>query len=671
MMLSNITDIQYLKGVGEKRARLLNKLGIDSVGALLYFFPRDYKDLSVSHLIYDTALDETVCIKAEIVTPIKENYIRKNMTLYKFTAADSSGTIGITLFNNKYLAQKLHTGSTYIFYGKMSGGVFMREMSAPEIYEAGNNSILPVYPLTAGITLNYLRTLIDRALKNTEIKEFLPEAVREKYNLCDIKYALENIHFPRSQQSLDRAKKRLIFEELFLLQCGMMYFSVQRRGRTATVLKQNYTHEFISHLPFTPTNAQMRVIGECLADMEKPIPMNRLLQGDVGSGKTMVAAALCYNAVKNNYQAVLMAPTVILAEQHFETFKKFLNDTGVRCELLTSALTPAKKRALLEKVQNAEVDVLIGTHAVLTDKVQFNNLGLVITDEQHRFGVTQRETLNKKGESPHTLVMSATPIPRTLALVIYGDLDVSIIDEYPRGRQKIDCFSVARDLRRRVYTYVKKHLDEGRQGYIVCPLVEENDTDRTSAEKFYKQLSTGFFKDYKLGLLHGKMSSADKERVMRSFSNGEIDLLVATTVIEVGVDVPNAAIMVIEDADCFGLSQLHQLRGRVGRGEYKSTCILVSGAGDKSTSERLQVLCRTGDGFKIAEEDLKLRGPGDFMGSRQHGLPNLRIADINTDYELLCVTQAAAKAVISEDKHLLSDENRQLKSEIIRLFKNV
>ena len=670
-MLSNITDIQYLKGVGEKRARLLKKLGIDSVGALLYYFPRDYKDLSVSRLIYDTSLDETVCIKAEIVTPIKENYIRKNMTVYKFTAADSSGTIGITLFNNKYLAQKLHTGSTYIFYGKMSGGIFMREMSSPEIYEINNNSIMPVYPLTAGITVNYLRTLIDRALKTVEIDEFLPDAVREKYGLCDIKYALENIHFPKSQQSLDRAKHRLVFEELFLLQCGMMYFSVQRRGKTATVLKQNYVDEFISLLPFTPTNAQMRVIDECLDDMKKTVPMNRLLQGDVGSGKTMVAAALCYNTVKNNYQAVLMAPTVILAEQHYETFKSFLKDTGVKCELLTSALTAAKKRDLTERVQKGEVDVLIGTHALLTDKVQFNNLGLVITDEQHRFGVAQRETLNNKGESPHTLVMSATPIPRTLALVIYGDMDVSIIDEYPRGRQKIDCFSVGRDLRRRVYTYVKKHLDEGRQGYIVCPLVEENDTDRTSAEKFYNRLSTGFFKDYKLGLLHGKMSSAEKERVMREFSSGEINLLVATTVIEVGVDVPNAAIMVIEDADCFGLSQLHQLRGRVGRGKYKSTCILISGTSDKSMSDRLKVLCRTNDGFKIAEEDLKLRGPGDFMGSRQHGLPNLRIADINTDYEALCITQNAAKQVITGDRNLSSDQNIRLKNEIMRLFKNV
>ena len=667
-MLSFDTDIRYLKGVGEKRAQLLKRLGVDTVGALLSFYPRSYKDLSKTELIYDTELDKTVCIKAKIMSDISEQYIRKNMTLYKFKVADQSGAMNVTIFNNKYLAEKLNVGSTYLFYGKTTGGIFLREMSSPEIYEQNNNGILPVYSLTSGITSKYLSGIIRTALDSFTPDDPLPQSVRKKYNLCDIKYALNNIHFPRTEESLDRARRRLIFEELFLLQCGMSYFALKRRGKTASVIENNYTNEFLSLLPFTPTDSQIKCIGEGLRDMQSSVPMNRLLQGDVGSGKTVVAAALCYSAAKNGFQSILMAPTVILAEQHFRTFENFFKDSDIKCALITGSLTAANKRKLREQIKNGEIDIVVGTNAILSDANEFCNVGLVITDEQHRFGVEQRAKLSSKGHSPHTLVMSATPIPRTLALVIYGDLDISILNEYPKGRQKIECYSVTKELEERAYNYIKKHIDEGRQAYIVCPLVEEGETERTPAETHYKNLSEGAFKNYKLGLLHGKLSSAAKEKVMRQFSSGEIDLLISTTVIEVGIDVPNAAIMVILDADCFGLSQLHQLRGRIGRGSHKSTCILISGTADKATNERLSVICATNDGFKIAEEDLKLRGPGDFLGKRQHGLPELKIADMNSDYGVLKITQEAAKEVLKLDGNLDEPQNVPLKKEILRLF---
>lgn len=667
-MLSDITNIRYLKGVGEKRAQLLSKLGVDTVGALLSFYPRDYKDLSKIKLIYDTYLDETVCVKAKVVTPVTEHYIRKNMTIYKFAVADESGAMSVTLFNTKYTAKKLHEGSEYLFYGKMSGGIFKREMSSPEIYESGNNSIMAVYPLTQGISSKYLSGIIKTALMSCKAVDIIPEKIRAEYNLCDIDFALENIHFPKSPEALEKAKRRLVFEELFLLQSGMMYLKNKQRGKTAVVIKNDYTNELLKNLPFTPTASQLKCIGEALADMGRSAPMSRLLQGDVGSGKTLVAAALMYNSVKNGYQAALMAPTVILAEQHYESFLKFFKNTGINCALVTSSLTAAKRKKLAESIKNGEIDVVIGTHSVLNEQIQFDNLGLVVTDEQHRFGVAQRDALTKKGNSPHTLVMSATPIPRTLAMVIYGELDVSVITEYPKGRKAIECYAVGKELHERVYNYIKKHIDEGRQGYIVCPLVEEGETARISAEEYYKQLSQNEFKNYKLGLLHGKMSSAAKEKVMRSFSMGEIDLLISTTVIEVGVDVPNAAIMVIEDAECFGLSQLHQLRGRVGRGEHKSTCILISGTGDAATNSRLKAICKSNDGFKIAEEDLKLRGPGDFMGKRQHGLPQMKIADLNSDYEILSYTSHAARQTLTADSNLSNPENAPLKDKILNMF---
>ena len=667
-MLTDITNIQYLKGVGEKRAQSLARLGIDSVGALLSYYPRTYKDLSNIEQIYEGEFEHTACVKARIVSPINEHYIRKNMTLYKFRAADESGVMDVTLFNNKYLAQKLHQGSTYLFYGKLTGGFYLREMSAPEIYEENCNSILPVYPQSASVNSKYISRIMKTALENTQLIEILPEEIRLKYSLCDIRTALEGIHFPKSKESLERAKKRLVFEELYLLSAGMQYLKNRNRGKTAAVMNRDYTKSFFESLPFCLTDSQKNCINECVKDMAKAVPMGRLLQGDVGSGKTAVAAAAAYNAVRNGYQVILMAPTVILAEQHYATFVSFLEKFNIKCALLTSSLTAAKRRKLFEEIKEGRYDIIIGTHAVINEKLEYDKVGLVITDEQHRFGVAQREALSKKGESPHTLVMSATPIPRTLAMTVYGELDVSIITEYPKGRQKIDTYSVTEDLKTRVYNYIKKHLDEGRQGYIVCPLVDEGENERASAEEIYKKLQQGFFAKYNLGLLHGKMTSAQKEKTMESFSKGEIQLLVSTTVIEVGIDVPNAAIMVIEDAELFGLSQLHQLRGRVGRGQYKSSCVLLSKNKDKTNNDRLRVICETQDGFKIAEEDLKLRGPGDFLGKRQHGLPELKIADFIADYDVLTQTREAAFCVLRQDPSLIGVENSELRKKILRMF---
>ncbi len=667
-MLTSNTDVKYIKGVGEKRARLLNKLGIDSVGALLSFYPRGYRDLTVTTPIYDTLLEEKACIKARIITPITEHYIRQNMVLYKFAAADESGSINITLFNTKFLAAKLHRGSSYIFCGKISGGVFAREMSSPEIYEENNNGLLPIYRLTDGISGNYLSTIIKNALSSYDFAETLPQSVIKENGLCDIKTALFGIHFPTSAKVLEKAKKRLVFEELFLLQCSMQYLKIKRRGKTAAAQREDFTGEFLSFLPFNPTSAQLRAIKESVSDMRKNVPMNRLVQGDVGSGKTLVAAAACYNAARNGYQSLLMAPTVILAEQHYATFNSFFGDK-IRCALLTGAKTAAQKRRLHDGIANDEYDVIIGTSALITDAAEYKNVGLVITDEQHRFGVQQRLKLGEKGECAHTLVMSATPIPRTLSMVIYGDMDVSIIDEYPAGRQKIDTYCITADIRKRAYNYIKKHLDEGRQGYIICPLVEDGESGRLSAESCYEKLKDTFFKRYSLGLLHGKMKAAQKEKIMRSFKAGEIQLLISTTVIEVGIDVPNATILVIENAECFGLSQLHQLRGRIGRGQYKSTCVLISDT--SHNNDRLKAIASISDGFKLAEEDLKLRGPGDFIGNRQHGLPEMKIADIFADYEVLKLTKAQAQQLLEADEDLTAKENAAVKAAVRELFRKI
>lgn len=671
-MVTVSTDIQFLKGVGEKRAVVLKSKGIDTIGALLRFYPRNYLDWTDITPIDNAPFDENLCIKAKVITPVETIKTNRNMTLYRFLAHDGTEQIEITLFNQYFLAEKLRIDREYLFYGKVSGSFFYKKMSSPIILESEFCGIQPIYSANEKLSSKAIEKLVKTALNTVELVETLPKNVIKRNNLCDIKFALWNIHFPTSKEAFEKAKRRLVFEELFILQAGLSLLKKRSRGKSGCKLEKDYFSEFRELLPFTLTNAQINVVNECVHDMFSGKPMNRLVQGDVGSGKTAVAAALCYIVAKNGFQSALMAPTEILAEQHYKTFLQFTEATGIRCALLTGSVKKKDKTALKAALINGKIDVIIGTHALLVDDVEFKNLGLVITDEQHRFGVAQRGKLSAKGENPHTLVMSATPIPRTLGLIIYGDLDISIIDEYPKGRQKIDTYSVDSTYRPRIYNYIKKFLNEGRQGYIICPLVEKNDTlDITPATEYYENLANGEFKNYSVGLLHGKMKPKDKDAVMRRFAEGEIQLLIATTVVEVGIDVPNAVVMLIENAERFGLSQLHQLRGRIGRGKYKSDCILISDAKSEDTTKRLDVIKNTFDGFKIADADLELRGPGDFLGERQHGLPDMRIADLFADRDIMHLAGMEVIKLLEEDPRLKLPENAALREEIILIYKKL
>ena len=667
-MATESDSIRYLKGIGEKRSLLYSKLGIDTVGALLRFYPRSYEDWSLITPISEARGKGTVCIKAVVTAPVKENYIRKNMVIYKTTVRDNSGIMSVTVFNNKYDAEKLKVGSEFLFYGKLSTESFYAEMSSPKIRPSGLDYLRPVYPATAGLGSAALEKSVKIALSAVEPKEILPKSIIEENRLLSRSEAIKNVHFPENKDLLQKARYRLIFEELFMLQAGLLLIKNVSRGLTPCVLKNDYTKDFYRLLPFELTSAQKRCIAEAAADMSKDRPMNRLIQGDVGSGKTAVAAACCYTAVKNGYQAAMMAPTEILAEQHFKTFSKFFEATDIKVALLTGSLSAKKKDELKTRLEVGEIDLVIGTHALLSDNVYFKNLGLVITDEQHRFGVEQRAVLSSKGKAPHLLVMSATPIPRTLALIMHGDLDISVIDEYPKGRQAVKTYCVGSSYHERVYNYIKKHIGNGNQGYIVCPLVEEGEeNDLISAEEYFETLSKNAFKDYKLGLLHGKMKPKEKDEVMRAFAKGDIDLLISTTVIEVGIAVPNSTIMVIENAERFGLSQLHQLRGRIGRGSVSSDCILISDS--KSAKEpRLKIMCDTVDGFEIADKDLALRGPGDFLGNRQHGLPELKIADLSSDLAVLRLAGRQATELINSDPLLKAPENAAFKAEIHQML---
>lgn len=669
--MDKMTDIKYLKGVGEKRAKLLNKLGIFTVGDLLRYYPRDYTDWSKITSIDAAPFDEPCCIRATVDHKPRGAKINKSMTIYKTVATDGESLLNITVFNSKYLAESLEAGEEYLFYGKVGGNFHRREMTSPLIEKASvGMRIHPIYHLTAGINSKYIEKLIKQAFSSggDYFTDCLPESLRDRLCLMEINKAIRQLHIPENEDYLREARRRIIFEELFIFQLGLMKLKGNRKETTPVEIRRDYTDEYCRSLPFELTGAQKRAVGESIKQMTAQITMNRLLQGDVGSGKTAVAAALIYTVVKNGYQCAFMAPTEILAQQHYATCQKLFNAADIRTELLTGSVTAANKRAVKARLKSGETDLIIGTHALIQDDVEFKSLGLVITDEQHRFGVKHRATLSKKGDRPHTLVMSATPIPRTLALMVYGDLDVSVLDELPPGRQPIETYCVAGRLRARAFNYVKKHLDEGRQGYIVCPLVEEGDSsDIAAAESYAENLSTGFFKGYEVGLLHGKMKPKQKEEVMTRFVSGEIKLLVSTTVIEVGVDVPNAVIMVIENAERFGLSQLHQLRGRIGRGKYKSTCILITDAKTDSAKKRMDVMTKTTDGFKIADEDLKMRGPGDFFGARQHGLPNMKMASL-TDSALLTEAHRFARKILESDYSLQKPENKNLNKAIYDLF---
>ncbi len=647
-------NIQYIKGVGEKRARLFNKLGIYSVADLIHFYPRKYQDWNNCETVISAPENENVAIKATMITPVKESLIRKGLTLYKCNFSDGQTVIHVTIFNNKYLAKALRTFDEYILYGKVEKSFTGAFMSSPQIEKAETaQGIHPIYSATENLNSKAIAKVVKTALDKFEyFEDTLDSEIRAEYNLCSLDFAIRQIHFPSNENNIEEARKRLIFEELLTLQLGLMKLRDKKETKNNFVIKKDFTEEFFSLLPFEATNAQKKAISDCIRDMMSSKTMNRLVQGDVGSGKTAVAAAAMFTAIKNGYQSAMMAPTEILASQHFESLSKLFENTDIKIALLTGSTRAKEKREIKEALMGGKIDLIVGTHALIQNDVEFKNLALVITDEQHRFGVEQRASLALKSASPHLMVMSATPIPRTLGLIIYGDLDISVLDELPAGRKAIRTDFVDSSYHQRIYNFIKKTVDEGRQAYIVCPLVEEGESELISAKEYATELSEKHFEGYNLALLHGKMKAKDKDKVMQSFANGEVDILVSTTVVEVGVDVPNATIMLIENADRFGLSQLHQLRGRVGRGSEQSYCILVSDSKGENTRNRLEIMKETSDGFKIADYDLKTRGPGDFFGKRQHGLPNLVIADMLEDMDTLMECQECAKRMLKEDENL-------------------
>ena len=642
-------DIRYLKGVGEKTARLYNKLGIFTVDDLIRHYPRKYLDYGNTVSVKDAPPDTPVFIKATMITPVKESMIRKGLTLYKCNFSDGETVIRVTIFNNKYLAKALRTFDDYILYGKVEKTFTSASMSSPQIERADKAEVHPVYPTTEKLSVKAISNSVRNALALVgKIPETLSDDILKKYDLVSLDFATRQIHFPTDEKNVEPARHRLIFDELLTLQLGLLKLKEKDVKGNSCKIKKDFTNEFYSLLPFTPTGAQQRAVADCIEDMQSDRMMNRLIQGDVGSGKTAVAGAVIYTVIKNGAQAALMAPTEILATQHFESFKKLFASTDVRVALLTGSVKAEIKRALC----NGEIDLIVGTHALIQNDVEFENLGLVCTDEQHRFGVQQRANLAMKGDNPHLMVMSATPIPRTLGLIIYGDLDISLLDELPPGRQEIRTDVVTSAYHKRIYKFIRDAVDRGEQAYIVCSLVDEGESDLISAKEYADNLAKNEFVGYRVGLLHGKMKPAEKDRVMQSFAEGETQILVSTTVVEVGVDVPNATVMLIENADRFGLSQLHQLRGRVGRGKNKSYCILVSDNKSDSSRERLQVMKHTSNGFDIADYDLKSRGPGDFFGKRQHGLPDLKIADMLEDTETLRQCRECALKMLESDPRL-------------------
>lgn len=665
------SSLNEIKGIGEKRVQSFKKLGVNNLYDLIHFYPRSYIDFTCVTPVSKLTDGQTACVKARLDKEFEVSYIKANMKIYKSTVSDGTGKLTVTFFNTPYIAKSLKAGEEYLFYAKAALKGRTMTLNAPIVINSDEeNLIRPIYHQTASLKSNAVSKFVLQALKigdTISAPDPIPAYIRRKYKLCTEQYALWNINFPKSNNDLETAKKRLIFEELFVLQCAMQKMKTKSAADSHFKMVRDFTYDFIKTLPYSLTNAQKRCIAECVKSMKSGKVMNRLLQGDVGSGKTVVACALIYSAVKNGFQCAFMAPTEVLARQHFNTLKELLPQS-VRIVLLTGSVKGKEKRETKENISTGIVNVVVGTHALLTDDVIFKNLGFVITDEQHRFGVGQRSALSSKGSSPHVLVMSATPIPRTLSLIIYGELDISVIDEMPKGRQKIDTFAVDSSYKKRIYSYIKKYLDSGSQGYIVCPAVEESESGLTSAVKYAKELSETEFTSYNVGLLHGKMKPKEKNEVMANFVSGKIQLLVSTTVIEVGVDVPNAAVMVIENAERFGLSQLHQLRGRVGRGSTKSSCILISDAKNDETKRRLNIMKKTNDGFVIAKEDLSLRGPGDFLGSRQHGLPLLKIASLADNMTVLEDTGRAAKEVLDIDSKLEKDEHKGLAKAIDRLF---
>ena len=674
--MAKLSDpITILKGIGAARAKQFANLNIRTLQDLICHFPRGYEDRTRLITIGALEPDKPACFRAVVMNTPRTSHIRKGLDLTRVQAADHTGRINLTFFNSRFAAEQLRYGSEYIFYGTLTGdyagyGMTNPVFESPDAPGVSTRRVLPIYPLTAGLSNGAVVRAVTQALAICEMPpEILPEPVRLRYDILPAEQAYRVIHQPETMAQAEQARKRMIFEEFFVFSAGLSLMRADRAGRRTPAYRELDLEPFYSALPFALTGAQRRAVDEILADFQRGTPMNRLVQGEVGSGKTMVAAAAAYCAGKNGRQTALMAPTEILAEQHYASLKKLLEPLGISLELLTGSMTPRQKRLIRERIASGEARVVVGTHALLTDTTQFHNLGLVIADEQHRFGVAQRSRLSEKGEDPHLLVMSATPIPRTLALLMYGDLDVSILDEMPPGREPVDTFLVGESYRPRINAFIRKQVQLGHQCFVVCPAVEENqELGIKAASAWAETLEQKVFPDLRVSLLHGQMKGAEKEETMGAFARGEADVLVATTVIEVGVDVPNATLMVIEDADRFGLSQLHQLRGRVGRGKAKSYCILTTHNRNPETLQRLKALCKTNDGFRIAEEDLKLRGPGDFFGSRQSGLPAFRVADLSYDLTTLKQAQAASTEWIDARGGEDSPEAEALRRRIGELF---
>ncbi len=671
-------DVKYVKGVGPNRVVLLNKLGIYTLKDLITYYPREHEDRSKPSKIADLENGQEALIEAIAVSRLNEiRTRRKNMTIYKLIVRDDTGTALLTWYNQGYLKKVFNIGEKYTFFGKVTIKDGVTQIFSPTFDLEGKNKntgkIIPIYPLTYNLSQNTIRQIIENGLNivKDKLEETLPQYILEEYNLKEINSAIKSIHFPRDFEDFENARKRLVFEELLSTQLALLSIKNMNTMDNTGInfSKEVHMSDVINELPFKLTKAQLRVLEEIDNDMESSKPMNRLLQGDVGSGKTVVAIIAAYKAVKSGYQMTIMAPTAILASQHMEEFSKILDKFGIRCELLISGITKKKKDDILNRLKEGEIDVLIGTHAILEENVVFKNLGLVVTDEQHRFGVKQRKIISEKGNNPDILVMTATPIPRTLALILYGDLDISIIDELPPNRKKIDTFAVTKGMEERVNNFIKKQINEGRQAYIVCPLVEENEEiNAKSVIELAEKYKNDIFKEYKVEYMHGKMRPKEKDSIMEAFKNGEIDILISTTVIEVGVNVPNASIMIVENAERFGLAQLHQLRGRVGRGEYKSYCILKYNGNSEIIRKRMKVMQETNNGFIISEKDLELRGAGEFFGTKQHGLPEFKIANLFEDMPILKLAQNAAAGILQKDVKLENKENEKLRQMVNEKF---
>ena len=672
------TPLTEFHGVGPTRAAALAKLGLHTTADLLAYFPRDYEDRTLRESIAVLPPDAPAAVSALIAEPLRTSYLRPGMEVTKGRAVDHTGQLDLTFFNQSYVRRALHPGQAYVFYGQVTGIGLHRQMTNPRFEPEGKGEltggITPVYPRSAGISQNFLISLLRTAFPACldQIEDPLPPALRAEHRLIDAPQAYRSIHLPATWEDLQAARRRLMFEELFCLNLGLTYLRTRRESESALPFPNQDLAALTDSLPFQLTQAQRRAIDEAAADLCKPTPMSRLLQGDVGSGKTVVAAACALFAYQNDCQAAFMAPTELLAHQHQATLETLLRQAGLRVALLIGSMTPAQKRQTTAALATGEIDLVVGTHALLSEGVQFARLGLVITDEQHRFGVGQRAALAAKSGGvlhPHVLVMSATPIPRTLALMLYGDLDLSILNELPPGRTPVETYLIHENKRPRLYNFVRKQVALGRQVYIVCPAVSQEDPDGLkAAEQYGHALQTEVFPDLRVGIVHGKQRPKEKQAVMSAFAAGDLDVLVSTTVIEVGVDVPNASLMVIENADRFGLSQLHQLRGRVGRGTHQSYCVLLSDNENPQTRQRLKTLAATTDGFALAEADLKQRGPGDFFGTRQTGLPQLRLATLEGDLTLLQEAQTAARQTIQADPTLTHPDHQALRRRISALF---